>query len=202
MEKQLIISVSREYGSGGHYIAAQLAERFGLPLYDHNLLDEIAKEKGMNIERLSKYDERAKKPLFSRNVRGFSSSPEEVIAEIQFEYLREKAKAGESFVVVGRCSESILQEYNGLIPIFILGDMQDRIKRIEQVRDFSEQEAKDAIARHDRNRKSYHNYHCDIKWGDSRHYDLCINSSRLGVDKTADFIEQYIRGWQQREQDR
>ncbi len=194
MDKQFIISISREYGSGGHWIASELAKRFGVVLYDHNLLDEMAAGKGMNVERLSKYDELPRKKLFSRSVRGFSSSPEEVLAQLQFDYLKEKAQSGESFVVVGRCSESVLRGQKGLIPVFILADQEEKIARIEKIRNFSREEAEAAVERHDRRRKSYHNYYCDIKWGDSRHYDLCINSSRLGVEKTTDFLEGYIRG--------
>lgn len=193
MEKQLIISVGREYGSGGHYIATKLAEKFCLPLYDRNLLDEIAIKKNVNAENLAKYDEIPRKVLFSRTVRGFNSSPEENIAMMQFDFLREKAQAGESFVVVGRCSEYILREYDCLIPIFILGDYDYKLKRIQTVRNFSEKEAASAIKRHDRRRKAYHNFYCDIRWGDSRAYDICINSSRLGEDKTAELLETYIK---------
>lgn len=193
MDKQLIISISREHGSSGHYIAVKLAERFGFTLYDRNLLDKLAEEKGMNVERLSKFDELPRKKLLSRNVRGFSNSPEEVLAEMQFEYLREKAQSGESFVVVGRCSEAVLKEHEGLISIFVMGDKEERIKMIGKVHNLSREEAEAALIRHDRRRKSYHNYHCDTKWGDSRRYDICINSSKLGVEKTIDLLEDYIR---------
>lgn len=193
MEKQLIISISREYGSGGHYAAAQLAERFELPIYDHNLLDEVAREKGFNVEKLSKYDELPKKKFMSRRVRGFSNSPEENIAMMQFDFLKDKAKSGESYVVVGRCSESVLKEFEGLIPIFISGDMEAKLERVENVRGLSREGAREAIARHDRHRRHYHNHYCEFKWGDSRHYDLCMNSSKLGLEKTIDYIENYIR---------
>lgn len=193
MGKQLIISLSREYGSGGHFIAAQLAKRFGLPIYDHNLLDEVAREKGFNVQKLNKYDELPKKKFLSRSVRGFSNSPEENIAMMQFDFLRDKAKSGESFVVVGRCSESVLQDYEGLISIFIIGDREAKIKRVENVRGFSRKAAEEAIARHDKTRRDYHNHYCDIKWGDARHYELCMNSSKLGLERTIDFIETYIK---------
>lgn len=193
MEKQLIISISREYGSGGHHIAELLAERFAFPLYDHNLLDEIAQKKNVKVDKLKKYDERMKIHGLSRRVRGFNNSPEEAIAQMQFDFLREKAEAGESFVVVGRCSESVLQDYVGLMPIFVTGDKEARIKRIEQVCNLSEKEAIQEIIRRDRNRRNYHNQHCGMRWGDSRNYDICINSSRLGPDGTADYLEDYIR---------
>lgn len=110
MEKQLIISVGREYGSGGHEIAEKLSGHYGIQLFDHNLLDEIAAKKNLNMEHLKGLDERRKNPLSSRTVRGFSSSPEENLLYLQFDFLRDKADSGESFVIVGRCSETILTE--------------------------------------------------------------------------------------------
>lgn len=193
MGEQVIIAISREYGSGGHFIAAQLAERFGFPIYDHNLLDEMCREKGLNPDLLSRYDEVPKNKLLSRRVRGMSNSPEEAVAEMQFDFLRGKADSGESFVVVGRCAEHVLKDNSNMIPVFILGDREAKIKRIESVRNMNEEEAVAAITRHDFRRKTYHNHYCDIKWGDSRHYDLCINSSKLGIERTTDMLENYIK---------
>ena len=193
MEKQLIISIGREFGSGGHAIAEDLAERFGLPLYDRNILGEITAQKNLDLEELEKYDERPRKLFVSRTVRGYSNSPHENIANMQFEFLRQKAANGDSFVVVGRCAETILKGCPALIPIFVLGDMDVKIKRIEEIRGISEQEAIALIKEHDKKRKAYHNSHCDIKWGDSRNYDISVNSSRLGIKRTADMLEAYIR---------
>lgn len=193
MAEQLIISISREYGSGGHFIAEALAKRFNLPLYDRNLLDHIAAEKNGNIKELRKYEEKPRKYLVSRTVNGYCNSPEEVIADMQFDFLKNKAESGESFVVVGRCSETILKPYKGLISIFILADMEVKNKRVQEVRGMSHKEAEAAINRHDRSRKIYHNRYCDMKWGDSRNYDISVNSSRLGLDRTTDMLESYIR---------
>lgn len=193
MEKQIIISVGREFGSGGHVIAEELAKRFDLPFYDHNLLDAIASEKNVNAKELEKYDEIPKNKFFSRTVNGYSNSPEQNIANMQFDYLKNKASAGESFVVVGRCSEIMLKDYAGLISIFILGDMSEKIKRIAQLHDMSEEEARRLIIHKDKKRKAYHNYYCEGKWGDSRNYDFSINSSKLGIEETVDAIEDYIK---------
>ena len=191
MGKQVIISISREYGSGGHEIARHIAEKFNLPMYDHNLLDEIAAGKNVDAGKLAKYDELPKQ-FMTRTVRGFTNSPEENIAQLQFDFLREKAKSGESFVIVGRCSETILKEYEGLIPIFVMGDYDHKLERVMERRNFSANEAALAINRHDKKRKAYHNRYCDIKWGDSRNYDICINSSRLGIDGTVEALADYI----------
>ena len=193
MSKQLIISLSREVGSGGHLIAEKLAERFELPLYDKNLLREIAGERDINPQKLEKYDEVPRYKFFSRTVNGHSSSPEENIANLQFDFLRKKAKQGDSFVIVGRCAETVLKEFECMVPIFILADKDVKLKRIMELHNLTENEAKVMIHRENRKRKDYHNYYSEVKWGDSRNYDLSINSGRLGIDRTVDLLEQYIK---------
>lgn len=191
-QKQLIISVGREFGSGGHEIAQKLAERFHLPLYDHNLLREIAEEKGVPLSGLAPYDEIPTKGFLYRNVRGYSNSPQENIAYMQFEHLRKMADEGQSFVIVGRCAEQILEDVEGLISVFILADSEKKVERIMTKYDLSEHDAEKLIITQNKKRKAYHNHFCVGKWGDSRTYDLCINSSHLGIDGTADALEDYI----------
>lgn len=193
MAKQTIISISREYGSGGHDIAEKIANDFGFKFYDRSMLDEIAKEKNMNVETIAKYDEKPRNFILSRSVAGYSNSPEEVIANMQFEFIKNKAESGESFVVVGRCAESILANYDNLITIFIEGDKESKIKRIVAKYKVSEQEAYDNMIRHDKKRKRYHNRYSEHKWGDLRFYDICINSSKLGEAETVSILEEYIK---------
>ena len=190
---QIIISVGREFGSGGRVIAEKLSERFNLPLYDRHLITEIAEKMGMTIEAVAKYNETPKNVFVSRRVKGYSNSIEDNIAEMQFNVMEEKAKSGESFVVVGRCSETKLKKYPGLISFFILGDMDKKIERVMEVYGLDEDDATRFILKKDKKRKRYHNYHCQGKWGDSRLYDFSINSSKLGIDETVDIIEGYIR---------
>ena len=193
MSKQLIISVSREFGSGGHLVAEKLSERFNLPLYDKNLLREIAGERDLNAQKLEKYDEVPKLRFFSRTVNGHSSSPEENIANLQFDFLRKKAERGDSFIVVGRCAETVLKEFECMIPVFILADRPEKVKRIMELHNLTKNEAELMVHRENRKRKEYHNYYSTVKWGDSRNYDMTINSGRLGIDKTVDILETYIR---------
>lgn len=192
MEIQLIISVGREYGSGGHEIAEKLANHYGIQLLDHNLLDEIAAKKNLNMDHLKGLDEKRKNPLTSRTVRGFSNSPEENLYLLQFDYLQDKADAGDSFVIVGRCGETILKDYENLISIFILGDMEKKIARIMDLYQLSRHQAERKIQARDFMRKRYHNGLCDRKWGDSRNYDISVNSSRLGVEGTVEILVDYI----------
>ena len=193
MAEQTIISVGREYGSAGHEIAERIAKELGFKFYDRNMLDEIAQEKNIEVKYLEKYEEKPRNLILSRSVKGYSNSIEEVIADMQFEYLRKKADSGESFVVVGRCAEEVLKDNDGLISIFILGDREVKLNRIKEKFHIEETEALLKMRRHDKNRKRYHNRHSDGKWGDSRSYDLCVNSSKMGVDKTVDILVTYIR---------
>lgn len=192
MEKQLIISVGREFGSGGHEIAEMLAKRFHLELYDNNLLQKIAEEKSIEHSQIQKYDEVPRNLLFSRKVRGYSNSMEENIANMQFDFLRKKAAGGESFVIVGRCAETILKSSDALISIFVLGDWENKLERVERLYQMSSEEAESFITRQDRKRKNYHNYYCKGKWGDSRNYDISVNSSKLGEEMTAEILADYI----------
>lgn len=180
-------------------MAQKIAEHFGITYYDRKILEEIAKEKNIRIEYLEKYDEKKGKILFSRNVNGYTNSIEEIVTEMQFEYLQRKAASGESFIIVGRCADELFRGDERLLSIFILADKEDKIKRISERHGISREEAVTLITKNDRARKKYHNKHSEIKWGDSRGYDICVNSAKVGIDKTAELLEGYIKEWMQLE---
>ncbi len=195
MEQQIIISIGREFGSGGHEIAARIAEKYKLPIYDHNLLKEMAASRKLGaaaLEDMEAYDEQKKNKILSRTVRGFNNSPAHNVAYLEFDFLEGKAKSGESFVVVGRCSETILKGNKGLISIFVTGDVDKKIERVMRIYNLSESRALAFINDKDKRRKDYHNSYCKLKWGDSRNYDLTINSSRLGIEESVRVISEYI----------
>ena len=179
MREQLIVSISREFGSGGHEIARKLADRLGLAFYDRCMLDEIAEHMNADVSDFHKYDEKPGNRLMSRRVGNHTNSYEEIIAQFQFDYIRKKAESGESFVVVGRCSENVLKEH--------------KIQRVMEHFDLSESEAYTKMRRHDRTRKQYHNRYSEGKWGDATYYDMCINSSPLGIEKTVNVLENYVK---------
>lgn len=193
MKEQIIISISREFGSGGREIAEKIAKDMELALYDRNILEDIAKEKNMDPENFQDVDEKPRNKLLTRRVKGHTNSMEENLALMQFEYLRKKADSGESFVVVGRCSETVLKDREGLVAIFVTGQKETKIQRTMKKFNLSREEAIVKNERHDRTRRRYHNHYSDFKWGDSRNYDVCINSSRLGIDGTAEVLEAYIQ---------
>ena len=189
---QLIVSIGRESGSGGLEIARTLAKRFDLPLYDRSILHTAAEAKGLNAKDLEQYDERPRSPLFYRSIKGFSNAPEDGVAQMQFDLLRRHAAAGESFVVLGRCAEEVLADYECLVSIFVEADLDFRIRRTP----LPGNEALEFIHKQDRQRRIYHDQHCKGDWGDAQSYDLVINSARLGVPGTVDVLEHYIRARQ------
>ena len=193
MDKQIIISIGRQFGSAGHEIAEKLAKKLDIELLDRNLFEEIGKTKNIDTNELSKYDEVPRKKLFSRTVRGYSNSPEENVAELQIALLKSKWADGDSFVVVGRCADDVFRGFDGFLSIFIVGDECEKIKRIMEIYNVDEKKARLKMEHHDRKRKAYHDYFCTGgKWGDCKNYDLCINSSKLGIDNTVDYIYDYI----------
>ncbi len=190
--EQLIISVGRECGSGGHEIADRLAEHYQLKLYDRNLLEEIAREKNLKHDDLHPHDEGHHNKLLYRTVKGMNSSPEHNVAQLQFDYLKKKADKGDSFVVVGRCAETILKYNKNLISIFVLGDEETKVARLMKEHGCDKKKAYDIMKDGDKRRKKYHNPHCELKWGDSRNYDISINACRVGVDEAVRILIDFI----------
>ena len=190
--EQVIIAIGREFASGGHDVARLLAQHYGISLYDKNLLKEIADKKNIDHESLEEFDERRRNKLLYRSVRGMSSSPSENLANMQFDFLREKAASGESFVIVGRCAEAVLKDEPSLISIFVTADMEYKLFRVERDLHLTGTDAKIYIETENMKRKYYHNSHCKNKWGDARFYDLTINSDKLGIHKTVELLVDYI----------
>lgn len=189
MEGQLIISISREFGSGGHDIAKKIAEDFGIKFYDKNMLDEIVKANA-SAEQLMEYDEQ---PDSFFGKRFGKQAAETALARMQFNFIHKRAELGESFVVVGRCSEVVLSDFDCLYKFFVLGNTKAKIKRVMKKYELGQKEALALMETSDKKRKQYHNSFSELKWGDSRAYHMCVNSSLLGVNKTAELIEDYIR---------
>lgn len=191
--KQLIISLGRESGSGGHEIAEKLAQRFSLPVYDKNLLQEIAKERPLDTETLRKYEEAPRNRLLGHSVRGLNNSMQASVLAIEASWLRNQADSGASFVIVGRCAESVLADCPGLVSLFISGDPETRIARLQTRHDFNQKQATDYMLRQDKRRRAYHDENCTGNWGDAANYHLTVSSTPLGIEGTTDLLEHYIR---------
>lgn len=192
MEKQIIISVGREFGSGGHEIAERLSKHYSIPLYDKEIFDHV-EEKGAISKDVARYfDEKPVNPIFYPVMMDGNNLPlEQTIANHIFDFIRTKGET-ESFVIVGRCADYVLRENPNMISMFILGDREAKCNRVMEKYNLDEKAAYNKMKKADKMRKTYHNFYSDGKWGDSRSYDICINSTKLGIDLTVESLIAYI----------
>lgn len=191
---QIIIAIGREFGSGGHVIAKRLAEYYNIPLYHKEMLDELAKDGSYSKEVLERFDERPVNLSFIPiPIAGNTMSLEQEIAIKQFNFLRKKAdEEKESFVVIGRCADEILADNPNLVRVFIMGDKQSKIKRVMEREGITEKQAESKMKKMDKMRKTYHNFYCENKWGDSRGYDICINTGKIDYETAQRMIQSYV----------
>lgn len=199
MKKQIIVAIGREHGSGGHYIADLIARELGVKLYDKVSIEKEITSGGYSEELVSEMDEKPVNFFASRRIGRFSNSLELNVAEKTFAMLRSKAAEGESFVVIGRCGEQVLENNPNCISIFICGDPQFKLNRVMNKLGLNAEQAIEEIRNVDRSRKNYHNYYCDTKWGDARGYDLTVKSNVLGCERTAEMLVGYIRSFMEQD---
>lgn len=199
----LIISVGRQLGSGGCEIAKKLAADLGCKFYDHELINMAAERSGFNPKIFEQQDEShgTLKTLFGafsgRLGRMFNefysnSMSQEELFQIQSEVIFKAAKT-ENCVFVGRCADYILRNKQGLFSVFITADDADRVRVVAERQKFSESEARRYIERCEAQRAAYYNFYTSKKWGAAASYDLCVNSSMLGWEGTAELIESVIK---------
>lgn len=201
--QQAIITIGREYGSGGHDIGKLLATRLGIPFYDKELITVAARESGICEELLETHDEKnAPSYLFSMAVGSGGLPPMGGAAELplnhriflaQFEAIAKVAMQG-SCVIVGRCGNYVLREQPHVLNVFIYGDLEARIRRIMAVDELPYDKAKERVRKVDRQRQGYYNFFADGNWGHRSNYHLMINSSGASQEAAVSAIEAYLRG--------
>ena len=202
MRMKTIITIGRQFGSGGHEIGEKLAKEFGVPCYDKELLSRAAKESGFCEELIQTHDERPTNSFlynlvmdtysFGYNAAGMIDMPiSQKVFLAQFDAIKKMADEGPC-IIVGRCADYALADYENSLSIFIHADVPCKVKRIMEKYNLTENKAKDMIIKKDRQRQSYYNYYSSKKWGSSDSYDLSVNSSVLGVDGTVNLIKQFI----------
>ena len=200
MDHKLIITIDREYGSGGHEVGRRLAEQLGIKFYDEELIERAASGTGYVEEYVKENDEKA--PDFSiasliSSVDTFQSLPYARIQEEQFSIIRDIASQ-ESCVIVGRAADYILEDEEH-VSIFIFAPLEERLRRkleLEVVNEkehpLDEAEMTKKIKQKDKQRRRYYEFYTDNKWGERDVYDLLINTSRTGIDGAVDIIRTYI----------
>ena len=187
MEKKLLITIGRQFGSGGKAVADELGHRLGIPVYDSELITEAARKSGISEEFFHKRDEKRRALFIGMR----SGMDDEVIFGIQSEVIRDLASKG-SAIFVGRASDYVLRDLD-CVDVFISAPLEARVKRIVERQGLSESEAEDLIERKDRGRAEYYDFFTFSKWGVASNYDLCIDSSILGISGTADLIIDFAK---------
>ena len=199
--KKIIINVGRQIGSGGHIIAERLAEDFGCKCYDRELLNLAAKESGFSEKFFEQNDEQkgffqslfhTHLPFLSDNNFYHNDFSQEGLYKFQSDAIKKAADEG-SCVFVGRTADYVLREYENVVNVFITADMEDRVRAVSGRRGITPEAARKYIENHEDERASYYNYYTGKKWGHSESYDLCVNSSHLGLEETERFIAEFIK---------
>ena len=190
-----IITISREFGSGGRFIGEEVAKKLGIAYYDKNIINEIAEKSGLSPEYIQENAELSpKKGLFAyafagRDITG--KSVEDMVYEAQRNVILELADK-EPCVIIGRNADYILKDRDDVLNVFIHGDAPEKIQRITRLYNVEEQKAVKMMADTDKRRMANYNFYTDQKWGKARNYTLCLNSSKLGYDRCEKIIMECI----------
>ena len=191
-----IITISREFGSGGRFIGEEVAKKLGIAYYDKNIISQIAEKSGLSPEYIQENAELSpKKGLFAyafsgRDITG--KSVEDMVYEAQRNIILELAEK-EPCVIIGRNADYILKDRDDVLNVFIHGDMPEKIQRITGLYNVEEKEAVKMMADTDKRRRTNYNFYTDQSWGKASNYTLCLNSSQLGYDRCEMIIMECVK---------
>ena len=197
-----IFTIGREYGSAGREIGYKVADYFGIKLYDKEMLARAAKESGICQELFETHDEKPTSSFLYSLVMdtyslGYSAGSyadmpiNHKVFLAQFDTIKKIASEGPC-ILVGRCADYALEDFDNVLSVFIHADMNARIRRIARIYDLTDAKAKERIVKTDKQRASYYNYYSNKKWSDADSYNICLDSSVLGIDGTAEAIERLV----------
>lgn len=191
-----IITISREFGSGGRFIGEEVAKKLGIAYYDKNIIDQIAEKSGLSPEYIQENAELSpKKGLFAyafsgRDITG--KSVEDMVYEAQRNIILELTEK-EPCVIIGRNADYILKDRDDVLNVFIHGNMPEKIQRITGLYNVEEKEAVKMMADTDKRRRTNYNFYTDQSWGKASNYTLCLNSSQLGYDRCEMIIMECVK---------
>jgi cytidylate kinase len=211
MANHTVFTIGRQYGSGGHDIGMKLAQELQIPFYDKELLSRAAKDSGLCQELFENHDEKPTNSFLYSLVMdtystGYSSAAftempiNHKVFLAQFDSIKKIAAEGPC-VIVGRCADYALADIPNVVNVFLHADMKSRIVRIARRHDITDAKARDLIVKTDKKRASYYNYFTSKKWGEAAGYDLCLDTSVLGIDGTIHMIREFAE-WKEREHEK
>ncbi|MEE1023698.1 MAG: cytidylate kinase-like family protein [Acutalibacteraceae bacterium] len=203
MANRTIITIGRQFGSGGREVGLKLSERLGIKFYDKELLNEAARESGLSREVIEQFDERPVNSLLYSLSMGLvqgthptalneSTSLESQIYMAQFNAIRRIADT-EDCIIIGRCADYVLRDVPDVMSVFIHAPIESRTRRIAKLYEIDRDKAKKLIDKKDKVRSSYYNFYSDRRWGASTSYSLTLDSSKTGIDGAAELIEAYTK---------
>ena len=198
MQKSLIITIGRQFGSGGHEIGEKLAKKLGIKFYDKELIKLIAKQSGLCEKVLESYDEKPTNSLLYSIVMDIYPSVmytgptiDQQIYQANYDTIRRLAD-GEPCVIVGRCADYILRDHPELVSVFVHANSDFRAARIAEEYKLPDAKVRDLLVKTDKKRANYYNFQSEKQWGVASSYNLCIESSEVGIDGAVDLIMDYI----------
>ena len=203
MATNLVITIGRQFGSGGRKVGKLLAEKLDIPYYDKELLAEAAKDSGICQEIFENHDEKPNRSLLFSLVTGMQmhGDPGSMYMDMplnhkiflaQFDAIRRIASEGPC-VIVGRCADYVLRDKPNAVSVFVKADICQRVERAESLYGVDPAKAEETVRKADKQRASYYNYYATATWGDVNNYDLCVDTGKLGIEGTVELIEQYLR---------
>ena len=196
-----VITISRQYGSGGRVVGRKLAEKLGIPFYDNELISMAAKESGYaeslfeNAEKNTTYSLLYSLSMFGTNGGGmYGLSLSDKVFLIQSDIIKNVSSQGPC-VIVGRCADYVLRENEDVLHFYFYSDIENRIKRATTYYGLEEKKAKETIEKTDKKRAAYYNYYTGDRWGDIQNYHLSLNTDTIGVDNCVDILEKYVKAY-------
>ena len=182
-----IITIAREYGSGGRLIAQKVAEKLQLVYYDNEVIDLAAKELGFDIDTIRKAaEEKSSSFMYTMSSSAFTLPLNDQVFTTQSKIIRHLAKH-DSCIIVNGCADYVLEDYDDVLTVFIHAPLESRIKRVKDEYKENHDDIKRFVMKKDKGRSNYYNYYTTKKWGQLKNFDLTINSD-LGIDEAADII--------------
>jgi len=197
-----VVTIARQYGSGGREVGRLLSERTGLKFYDKDLITMAAQKSGMSSEALQKADEKAANSLlytlalgssiYNHGVEHVNLPINDRLFVVQSEIIKELANSGEGAIIVGRCADYVLAGMENLVRVYVTADFDYRVKSVMERHELSQNAARDLIVKTDKRRANYYSYYTGEKWGRADKYDLVISTDRIGLEGAVSLIQTYI----------
>ena len=201
--KNYIVTIAREYGSGGRECGKKLAELTGYKFYDKDLITLAAQKSGMSTDALNSVDEKAASSLlytlalgssiYNSGMGNVNLPINDKLFVVQSQIIKDIANSGEGAIIVGRCADYVLSERDNVVKVYITSDFDTRVNTVMKRHDLTQSQARDLIIKTDKRRSNYYNFYTNNTWGDVNNYNICLDTASLPPEKCVDILIDYIQ---------